>query len=98
MTVIGVLYGYNSRSAAGKMKQLRKKSYSKRELRAQFRKYDEDGSGELDFDEFHKLLGDLSIDIGRSEAEVLFLRADRDVLHGINFEEFQLFWEECEKL
>ena len=79
------------------MKELRIKSFSKREINAKFKKYDEDDNGQLDFDEFHKLLIDLNIDINRNEAETLFLRADRDVLYGIDFEEFSRFWEECDR-
>jgi Ca2+-binding EF-hand superfamily protein len=95
--ILGLLYVFSSLSAARKMKELRIKSFSKREISAKFKKYDEDDNGQLDFDEFHKLLIDLNIDINRNEAETLFLRADRDVLYGIDFEEFTRFWEECDK-
>lgn len=95
--VVGLLYVINSISAARKMKELRSQSYSEKEIRAKFEKYDSNRDGQLDFDEFHKLLIDLELNIVRGEAETLFLRADRDELYGINLEEFIRFWEECDR-
>jgi Ca2+-binding EF-hand superfamily protein len=66
-----------------------------------FRKYDEDGSGAIGFDEFKKLLADLKGDAnfirdlspsGESDLKLAFLRLDADGTGEVEFDEFLPWW------
>ena len=63
-----------------------------------FKKYDIDGNDKIEFEEFHKLLQDMNIDLSIQEAEVMYMSLDKDMSHGLPFEEFQKFWSNSAEL
>ncbi|TYZ58766.1 hypothetical protein PybrP1_003335 [[Pythium] brassicae (nom. inval.)] len=64
--------------------------------RALFDKYDADGSGGIDFDEFRVLLADLQIALSEPKARVYFRRCDVRRHGSISFEEFRLALYTCD--
>ncbi|KAE8959149.1 hypothetical protein PR002_g30628 [Phytophthora rubi] len=64
--------------------------------RALFDKYDADGSGAIDFDEFKVLLHDLGVSLTEPKARAYFKRCDRRRRGGISFDEFRLALYTCD--
>ncbi len=53
-----------------------------------FRRMDDDGSHQLNYDEFHKGVNDTGCDMSRSQTEALFHKFDRDGSGSVNVDEF----------
>ena len=71
------------------------KKYNKKEifsLKAVFDEADADGSGEIDLDEFTKLVWKLQGSINRAEIEDMFQAVDADGSGEIDYDEFKLWW------
>ncbi|KAE8975942.1 hypothetical protein PR001_g25561, partial [Phytophthora rubi] len=64
--------------------------------RALFDKYDADGSGAIDFDEFKVLLHDLGVSLTEPKARAYFKRCDRRRRGSISFDEFRLALYTCD--
>ncbi|KAL4102576.1 hypothetical protein PRIC1_006321 [Phytophthora ramorum] len=64
--------------------------------RALFDKYDTDGSGDIDFEEFKVLLHDLSVKLTEPKARAYFKRCDRRRRGCISFDEFRLALYTCD--
>ncbi|KAF1783522.1 EF-Hand 1, calcium-binding site [Phytophthora cactorum] len=63
---------------------------------ALFDKYDTDGSGDIDFEEFKVLLHDLSVNLTEPKARAYFRRCDRRRRGCISFDEFRLALYTCD--
>jgi Ca2+-binding EF-hand superfamily protein len=98
MLFIGLAYIVLGYSATEKLKEVRKKAFPARKVRELFQQYDVDDSGRIEFEEFFKLLKDMNVDIAVQEAELMYLSLDKDMNHGLRFEEFQGFWENSNEL
>jgi Ca2+-binding EF-hand superfamily protein len=61
-----------------------------------FDKYDADGSGDIDFEEFKVLLHDLNVKLTEPKARAYFKRCDRRRRGCISFEEFRLALFTCD--
>ncbi|ETL26268.1 hypothetical protein L916_20046 [Phytophthora nicotianae] len=61
-----------------------------------FDKYDADGSGDIDFEEFKVLLHDLSVNLTEPKARAYFRRCDRRRRGCISFDEFRLALYTCD--
>ncbi|RLN89275.1 hypothetical protein BBJ28_00016998 [Nothophytophthora sp. Chile5] len=61
-----------------------------------FDKYDTDGSGDIDFEEFKVLLRDLGVSLLEPKARAYFKRCDRRRRGSISFEEFRLALYTCD--
>jgi len=59
------------------------------ELREAFKYFNRDGSGEIEFHEFNKVLKEQAIDLTDTEARALFRSFDTDNSGTVSFEEFQ---------
>jgi len=97
MTVVGGAYVFLGRSAKAKVAEIRSQKLSEGQLRHNFNKADTNGAGEIDCNEFHKLLNEIGAKINVKEAEMLFIPLDHDYDHGLSFEEFKSFWNEGER-
>ncbi|KAJ8564296.1 hypothetical protein ON010_g7051 [Phytophthora cinnamomi] len=64
--------------------------------RALFDKYDTDGSGDIDFEEFKVLLNDLGVNLTEPKARAYFKRCDRRRRGSISFDEFRLALYTCD--
>lgn len=98
MLFVGLAYIVLGYSATEKLKEVRKKAFPARKVRELFQQYDVDDSGRIEFEEFFKLLKDMNVDIAVQEAELMYLSLDKDMNHGLRFEEFQGFWENSNEL
>jgi hypothetical protein len=98
MLIIGLAYIILGKTASEKLKRLRNQTWPDKKVKSMFNKYDEDESGTIEFDEFYKLLLDMNVDIAMQEAELMYLSLDKDMTHGLKYEEFQRFWQSSEEL
>ena len=62
------------------------------ELAELFQRYDADGNGRIDIDEFERLLRRLGEDRGQANLAVQFAQIDADGDGGIDFDEFVAWW------
>jgi len=62
------------------------------ELRALFDKYDKNGNGSIDWDEFGLLLDELVGDMALDEKSLAFHIVDTDHTGSISFDEFMAWW------
>ncbi len=65
----------------------------KPELRAIFDRYDKNGNGSIDWDEFCLLLDELVGDMALDEKSLAFHLVDTDHTGYISFEEFVEWWD-----
>ncbi|MEX2524172.1 MAG: EF-hand domain-containing protein [Gammaproteobacteria bacterium] len=63
------------------------------DLRATFDKYDKNGNGSIDWDEFCLLLDELVGDMALDEKSLAFHLVDTNHTGYINFEEFVKWWD-----
>ncbi|KAG1687180.1 hypothetical protein DVH05_005346 [Phytophthora capsici] len=71
-------------------------SLSALDPRALFDKYDTDGSGDIDLEEFKVLLHDLNVKLTEPKARAYFKRCDRRRRGCISFDEFRLALYTCD--
>ena len=64
------------------------------DVRETFDKYDKDGNGKIDLQEFRELLAELGETAGPAEIESLFDEIDDDETGLIDYEEFEAWWSE----
>lgn len=62
------------------------------ELEGQFQKFDTDGNGTIDENEFAKLLQSLNVSMSTEEVQVAFNAIDIDASGQIDFGEFCQWW------
>lgn len=98
MLFVGVAYVFLGRQAEKKLTKLRNQAWPERKVKNMFKKYDIDGSDRIEFEEFYKLLKDLNVDLAMQEAELMYLSLDKDMNHGLKYEEFQKFWTNSSEL
>lgn len=65
----------------------------KNELRATFDRYDKNGNGSIDWDEFCLLLDELVGDMALDEKSLAFHLVDTNHTGYISFEEFVEWWD-----
>ncbi|HVU05861.1 MAG TPA: EF-hand domain-containing protein [Polyangiaceae bacterium] len=63
------------------------------DLRAQFDKFDTDGNGSIDEDEFAALVKSLGVSMTAEKVAVAFMAIDVDGNRNIEFGEFRAWWE-----
>jgi len=69
------------------------------ELLAEFQRFDIDGSGDIDCDEFCQILPSVwGLEVSRTEVEALIAKVDKNNDGSIDFEEFTLCVQELENL
>ena len=64
------------------------------DIRETFDKYDKDGNGKIDLQEFRELLSELGDTNEPAKVEALFDEIDEDETGIIDFEEFEAWWAE----
>lgn len=64
------------------------------DIRETFDKYDKDGNGKIDLQEFRELLAELGDTNEPAKVETLFDEIDEDETGIIDFEEFEAWWSE----
>jgi calmodulin len=64
-------------------------------LQAAFKRYDDNGDGEISFDEFAALIEDLGDDLSDAERRLAFAATDSDDNGRIDFQEFAAWWNDA---
>jgi Ca2+-binding EF-hand superfamily protein len=64
-------------------------------LRDAFKRYDENGDGEISLDEFVALLEDLGDGLSDAERRLAFDATDQDENGSIGFHEFAAWWNDA---